>query len=371
MILHYVGAWRDPGELEVGQCTMRRGRKAEGPGWWMLWARVLRDDGGGPLTFAVAVNPGGGFFEGEPAGKTWGLASVGPGTHEWQISPSINVEHQEAVHAGEGPAASWWHQTPKIVNVPDDEPWVQHLGDLAARKSAHYPIRLARAVGRRAMLRAYWDSCTYESGKVVRYANSCPNAWGRGGPGCHEAMVEVRRALGDQPPGGFGVEADYLTEAWPKWCSGCGEPVPSGELSYSPQAEGFTGVHLYGHKQLFETDLWDTPSDMLEIGCAWWATPEGRGHAHSHAAGQCFYWDDCDDRHLRVLLPDGTHWDVMSRATNCARPDDKSHRCWSVEGDPATPGSLSVGRGPNWENGGGSIATPNYHGFVQQGVLQP
>jgi hypothetical protein len=66
---------------------------------------------------------------------------------------------------------------------------------------------------------------------------------------------------------------------------------------------------------------------------------------------------------LTVVLPDGTHWHVDNRANNCAFPDDNVHRCWGRTGDPRVC-DIVVGKGPPGENGGGSILSPGYHGFL-------
>ncbi len=66
---------------------------------------------------------------------------------------------------------------------------------------------------------------------------------------------------------------------------------------------------------------------------------------------------------LTVVLPDGTHWHVDSRANNCAFPDDNVHKCWGRTGDPRAC-NVVAGKGPPGENGGGSILSPGYHGFL-------
>ena len=89
--------------------------------WWLLWLRVRRDDTGDPIDVAVPVNPGGEYIAEGPGGKTWGLQRSDSGT--WQVSPSINVLADQ-VHPGPHDAPSMWHQTPRIVDVPDDAPWI-------------------------------------------------------------------------------------------------------------------------------------------------------------------------------------------------------------------------------------------------------
>ena len=109
-------------DLAVGECTIHRAGNASGASWWLLWFRVNRETDGQPDDFGVPINPNGSFIEAGPGGKTWGLNRAEPGA--WQVSPSINVINTGEVHPGEHGAPSLWHQTPKIVGVPDGEAWI-------------------------------------------------------------------------------------------------------------------------------------------------------------------------------------------------------------------------------------------------------
>lgn len=75
-----------------------------------------------------------------------------------------------------------------------------------------------------------------------------------------------------------------------------------------------------------------------------------------------------DGPQLYVRLPnDGGWWNVDSRANNCTLPYDYVHRCWQRTG---TPPLVTAGKSqPTCSAGGGSIATPGYHGFLQNGFL--
>jgi hypothetical protein len=117
-------------DLAVGECTMHRASGSGCGRWWQLWFHVLRDSDGQPEVFCVPVNPGGSYIENGPGGKTWGLTvpvatpyDIAPGTKNWQVSPSINVENTGNAHAESITLSSLWHQTPQIVGVPEDEPW--------------------------------------------------------------------------------------------------------------------------------------------------------------------------------------------------------------------------------------------------------
>lgn len=112
----------DVNDLAVGECTIHRAGNSEGARWWNLWFRVLRDSDGQPDDFVVPINPGGSFIEAGPGGRTWGFVRVA--AVEWQVSPSINVIDTRALHPGAHDAPSLWHQTPKIMDVPDGESWI-------------------------------------------------------------------------------------------------------------------------------------------------------------------------------------------------------------------------------------------------------
>lgn len=97
-----------------------------------------------------------------------------------------------------------------------------------------------------------------------------------------------------------------------------------------------------------------------------------------------------DGNTLVVRCPPGHDWIVDSRASNCDSPckvcgvpakshkasdqvghayvDAKPHKCWVRTG---TPPNVTAGKtgGPTCGAGGGSIATPEFHGFLRNGVL--
>lgn len=91
------------GALDLNECSIAQ----VSPSGWLMHFYVQTTDGH-EQTFRVPVNPGGPHIENGPLGRTWGLNRCGPG--EWQITPSIDFGN--------------WHHTPKIVGVPDSEPWV-------------------------------------------------------------------------------------------------------------------------------------------------------------------------------------------------------------------------------------------------------
>lgn len=74
-----------------------------------------------------------------------------------------------------------------------------------------------------------------------------------------------------------------------------------------------------------------------------------------------------DGRTLVVKLPHGHEWIVDGQASNCTMPNDHEHKCWVRHGEAP---SITVDKnGHTCAAGAGSIATPNYHGFLRGGKL--
>jgi hypothetical protein len=102
-----------------------------------------------------------------------------------------------------------------------------------------------------------------------------------------------------------------------------------------------------------------------------WAGSFGPGAMRitKHEPGQCFAkWTNCDGLHTEVVLPDGGHWDIDSRASNCTLREDGEHRCWCKHG---TPPVLTVDKnGLTCSAGAGSIISngkERWHGFLRNG----
>lgn len=100
----------------------------------------------------------------------------------------------------------------------------------------------------------------------------------------------------------------------------------------------------------------------LQPGDAYWSMPH---------ESPCTTWGNCDGRHLLVILPDMSHWNVDGRASNCDMKDDRVHRCWVRHGRPED-GSLHVDKaGLTCHAGAGSILAHNgWHGFLHNGALR-
>lgn len=187
----------------------------------------------------------------------------------------------------------------------------------------------AKEVGTIAYLRIYWGS-------------GCPKF------GCHNAMERIADTpvLGDfglDTPFGGRVE-DYQPDDWAKYCKDCGIPVPhdgSEELNY----------------QIHRKRLYNTPDGTLGAGNLYWNSwlPEN------------FYWDNHKGAHLMAVLPNGTEWNIDSRASNCTMKEDKNHRCWCRKGNPETEPVTVDKNGNTCQAGGGSILVDDYHGFLRNG----
>lgn len=101
--------------------------------------------------------------------------------------------------------------------------------------------------------------------------------------------------------------------------------------------------------------IWDTPSGELEPGCLYYADwlPND------------MWWDNQVGPHLCAVLPNGNHWNIESRASNCTMKDDRTHRCWCRHGE--VPNITVDKNGHTCQAGAGSIASGNYHGFLRNG----
>lgn len=181
-----------------------------------------------------------------------------------------------------------------------------------------------------------------------------------GGGRLHCARWDTHELSLDDLEGNGGIDSSDQPEG--AACSSCGVAVPWGLTvpceCGAPDCPGTrSALSRFGGSRT----EYDTPSGQLEPGSMWWSDHSGPdGH-------RCMDWDNCDGRHLHVMLPNGHYWDVDSRANNCTLPDDRTHRCWIRDGEP--PHVTAGKAGHTCTAGAGSIQAGDYHGFLQNGVL--
>ena len=76
-----------------------------------------------------------------------------------------------------------------------------------------------------------------------------------------------------------------------------------------------------------------------------------------------------DGLKVNCRLPDGRDWHIDGRATNCTMVEDDEHHCWIRHGTVGEPVTVDK-NGRTCSAGAGSIATPDYHGFLRAGYLE-
>ncbi len=102
-------------------------------------------------------------------------------------------------------------------------------------------------------------------------------------------------------------------------------------------------------KCIFYPDGPSSSERTSDPGSMWYIT--------AHKPDECKHWDDCDGKHLIVVLPDGDHLDIDRRASNCTTPNDRMHRCWKKTGEPE---NLTVYP---------SLVGKTWHGYLGNGEL--
>lgn len=181
----------------------------------------------------------------------------------------------------------------------------------------------AQEIGSRISLRIYWGD------------RECSGSY-------HNAMrklIDIKGLINFNP---FGSNPeDYPEKMWPVKCDKCGIPVPAD-----------------AKRQVFHDIIYNTPSGLLEPGCIYWIDwfPDN------------LYWNNHTGPHLAAVLPNGWHWVIDSRASNCTLPDDRTHRCWCRHGEP--PNITVDKNGNTCSAGAGSIDGDQWHGFLQSGEFR-
>jgi hypothetical protein len=208
--------------------------------------------------------------------------------------------------------------------------------------------------------------------------NKCSNNW------CHNASVIIGEEPWSQDYDGDGrLAGDHTVPKadarWPKVCEHCGYAFTDEDQWQVNRERFFTNPAT---QEIFT--LRKAPP-----GAMWFATwMEDREKDGDRPNG---FWTGPDGRSLMVRLPDGRDWHVDSRANNCDSPcvncqqpyhthnkpespckkyeDARPHKCWVRHGDVAA-GTVHVDKnGVTCGAGGGSIMTPNFHGFLHNGHI--
>ncbi len=214
------------------------------------------------------------------------------------------------------------------------------------------PLRFLPEVGTRAWLRVFWGE-------------DCPNSYGRAGSvGTHNAEIHLADSTWLEDWGLGGDPKDYPEARWPTKCDHCGAAVPSSTLLLERGCH--YGLRHILHKRLYRApDGTIVPERDMQPGDCFHST-----WLHEALEG-CHYWDNCTGPHLTIICPDGHPWDVMSRASNCTKKDDRLHRCWVLHGDPSKGELVTVDKAGNTcSAGAGSIQTPGYHGMLTKSILR-
>lgn len=232
--------------------------------------------------------------------------------------------------------------------------------------------RYVEVVGTRASLRAYWDEHVFDPKKQIYVSkNTCPNSYGHGQPGIHDAMIRVAESItGKRDDEVGGSREDYDRSCWPTVCTHCGAvapDVPPASSFPDRQRDGWVLEH-----QLFRQALYGTPDKtwfgLPDVGDVlyedWYGCADERG-------GRCVYgWTNCAGRHLIAIVPTGHWWDTNARASNCTKREDTTHRCWIRHGDPAKGETVHVDKNGNTCGAGaGSLAIKGWHGFLHNGDI--
>lgn len=130
---------------------------------------------------------------------------------------------------------------------------------------------------------------------------------------------------------------------WPGSCDRCGK-------HFSHEDSISTGEnHVYTNADR----TWFGLLSEAPPGAMWWATWMDEFMPHQL-------------EHVLVVKTPGGEWTPDARCSNCTRPNEE-HWCWVLHGPLE---NVTVDKqGNTCAAGAGSIAQPNYHGFLRNGTL--
>lgn len=228
--------------------------------------------------------------------------------------------------------------------------------------------RFVEVVGTRASLRAYWDFHVFDPAKKIFIGkNACPNSYGRGKSGVHDAMVRLGENITGHRDHDLGGRVDdHVGSRWPNVCDHCGEAVPPVATARSfgdQQKDGWVLEH-----QVHRETLYGTPSG------SWYGLPQVGDMLYEDwydCAGDCIFgWTNCKSPHLIIVMPTEHWWDVNQHAENCTLKEDLTHRCWVRHGDPSKGEIVHIDKvGVTCHAGAGSLSIPGWHGFMHNGDI--
>lgn len=173
----------------------------------------------------------------------------------------------------------------------------------------------------------------------------------------------ARRKVLEGPVGTLPESLDWQAHGMENWpwgqkCDNCDAVGPTqDQYDRTLWPEGKHPTRFSGKMHTYDTASGQPePGDVFEM--PWY-----------HHDDKCFEgWENCDGYHCTVVLPNGSHWHVQSRACNCTLPNDNIHRCWVVHGRGA---SMHVDKGGHTcAAGAGSVLVTGWHGFLVHGELR-
>lgn len=196
--------------------------------------------------------------------------------------------------------------------------------------------------------------CFYieKTGRAKRYARRYHSSsdesekCDKSGYGYHNIMIFIDEIQEETNPEGY-IHTTELPAGtiFPTHCS-CGYEFTDKDAKQTFQES------LYVNKETGEETTLEAakPGAMWD---GWWYSDMFKGN---------------DGRCLIVKLPNGRDWIIDSRASNCTKPEDTTHKCWPRSG---TPPNITVGKefGNTCSAGAGSIMSGDYHGFLRNGYL--
>jgi hypothetical protein len=109
-----------PDVLAPGECAIGKDEN----GTWLAFSFTRTTDGK-PETRRIPIHVGGPPTHNvEGKGGAWGFTRVSPGV--WQVSPSIQCleQRRDPNDPTKHVDVETWHETPQVVDVPENEPWM-------------------------------------------------------------------------------------------------------------------------------------------------------------------------------------------------------------------------------------------------------